>query len=109
MFARFNPRLIRLPAKRSRCLSGLYADAAGSGSGLTNADLPQSHHQSRSFLQYVNGQCGIARTTILAHEGCRTSAMQSPKLFLIMFCGGIATTLTWQSYGDAARQVIAKS
>ncbi len=35
--------------------------------------------------------------------------MQSPKLFLIMFCGGIATTLAWQSYGDAARQVIAKS
>jgi hypothetical protein len=35
--------------------------------------------------------------------------MSSPKLFLIMFCGGIAATLAWQSYGDAARQIIARS
>src|SRR5260370_24539604 len=30
------------------------------------------------------------------------------KLILITFCSAIATTLAWQSYGDAARQVIAK-
>jgi hypothetical protein len=29
--------------------------------------------------------------------------------FLIAFCAGIAATLLWQSYGDAARQVIANS
>ncbi len=29
--------------------------------------------------------------------------------FLIMFCMGIATTLAWQSYGDAAREMIASS
>jgi septal ring factor EnvC (AmiA/AmiB activator) len=35
--------------------------------------------------------------------------MPSLKLVLIMFCSGVAATLAWQSYGDAARQVIAKS
>jgi len=29
--------------------------------------------------------------------------------FLIAFCVGIAATLAWQSYGDAARQTIASS
>jgi hypothetical protein len=29
--------------------------------------------------------------------------------FLIVFCIGIAVTLGWQSYGDAAREMIAKS
>jgi hypothetical protein len=28
---------------------------------------------------------------------------------LIMFCAGIAATLAWQSYGDAARETIANS
>jgi septal ring factor EnvC (AmiA/AmiB activator) len=34
--------------------------------------------------------------------------MPSPMLFLITFCSGVAATLAWQSYGDTARQVIAK-
>src|SRR6266567_3739679 len=29
--------------------------------------------------------------------------------FLIMFCMGVAATLAWQSYGDAAREMIASS
>jgi hypothetical protein len=29
--------------------------------------------------------------------------------FLITFCSGVAATLAWQSYGDAAREMIAKS
>ncbi len=29
--------------------------------------------------------------------------------FLILFCVGVAATLAWQSYGDAARQIIASS
>ena len=29
--------------------------------------------------------------------------------FLITFCIGVAATLAWQSYGDAARQMIANS
>jgi hypothetical protein len=29
--------------------------------------------------------------------------------FLIMFCIGVAATLAWQSYGDAAREMIASS
>src|SRR5258706_11745115 len=29
--------------------------------------------------------------------------------FLITFCIGVAATLAWQSYGDAARQIIASS
>src|SRR5260370_34282916 len=29
--------------------------------------------------------------------------------FLIAFCVGVAATLAWQSYGDAAREIIASS
>ncbi len=39
----------------------------------------------------------------------QTSAMPSPTGFLITFCIGVAATLTWQSYGDAARETIANS
>jgi hypothetical protein len=39
----------------------------------------------------------------------QTSAMPSPTGFLITFCIGVAATLTWQSYGDAARESIASS
>src|SRR6266478_3295444 len=34
---------------------------------------------------------------------------RSPTRFLIAFCTGIAATLLWQSYGDAAREVITNS
>jgi hypothetical protein len=37
------------------------------------------------------------------------SAMPSPTGFLITFCIGVAATLGWQSYGDAARDMIANS
>ena len=32
--------------------------------------------------------------------------MPSPTGFLITFCIGVAATLGWQSYGDAAREMI---
>jgi hypothetical protein len=35
--------------------------------------------------------------------------MPSPKLVLITFCSGIGAILAWQSYGDAARRIIASS
>jgi hypothetical protein len=35
--------------------------------------------------------------------------MRSPTRVLITFCVGVAATLAWQSYGDAARQIVAKS
>ena len=35
--------------------------------------------------------------------------MPSFKSFLITFCSGIAVILAWQSYGDAAKQIIAGS
>src|SRR5713101_1427770 len=37
------------------------------------------------------------------------SAMPSPTGFLITFCIGVAATLAWQSYGDAAREMIANA
>ena len=36
-------------------------------------------------------------------------AARSLTRFLILFCIGVATTLAWQSYGDAARAMIANS
>jgi len=35
--------------------------------------------------------------------------MPSPARVLITFCVGVAATLAWQSYGDAARQSVANS
>jgi len=35
--------------------------------------------------------------------------MSSPTRILVTFCVGVAATLAWHSYGDAARQIIAKS
>src|SRR5260370_12091342 len=40
---------------------------------------------------------------------CRSSTMRSPTGVLITFCVGVAATLGWQSYGDAAREIIASS
>src|SRR6266852_8077731 len=37
------------------------------------------------------------------------SAMPSPTGFLITFCVGVAATLAWQSYGDAAREAVANT
>jgi hypothetical protein len=36
-------------------------------------------------------------------------ASHSLARFLIVFCTGVAATLAWQSYGDAAREMIANS
>ena len=46
-------------------------------------------------------------------RGTRSSRVKRASLalarFLITFCIGVAATLTWQSYGDAARGMIASS
>jgi flagellar hook-basal body complex protein FliE len=39
----------------------------------------------------------------------QVKAMPSPTGFLITFCIGVAATLGWQSYSDAAREMIASS
>jgi hypothetical protein len=39
----------------------------------------------------------------------RKQTSQAFGLFLVAFCMGVAATLVWQSYGDAAREMIAKS
>jgi hypothetical protein len=36
-------------------------------------------------------------------------ASRSLTRFLVIFCSGVAATLAWQSYGDAAREMIANS
>lgn len=53
---------------------------------------------------------GLARPIERANS--RRSASEPRAIlarFLIVFCIGIAATLGWQSYGDAAREMIAKS
>jgi len=39
----------------------------------------------------------------------RPPPRKRPLRFLIAFCIGVAATLAWQSYGDAAREIIASS
>src|SRR5262249_19852283 len=55
----------------------------------------------------------------LCHRPSRDAMIKRPSLgkrasrsltrFLIIFCFGVAATLAWQSYGDAAREMIANS
>jgi hypothetical protein len=53
------------------------------------------------------------RPTIILENGpqpsLRKRASRALFRFLIVFCIGVAGTLAWQSYGDAARQMIANS
>jgi len=48
---------------------------------------------------------------LLAGEpsAARLPTRKRPSRFLIAFCIGVAATLAWQSYGDAAREIIATS
>ncbi len=48
--------------------------------------------------RFPNGRSSLGKRTLLALVR-----------FLIMFCIGVAATLAWQSYGDAAREIIASS
>src|SRR5260370_5289355 len=56
------------------------------------------------------------RPTTLENDGSqseqpslRKRASRAITRFLITFCIGVATTLAWQSYGDAARGMIANT
>jgi hypothetical protein len=90
------------------------------------ARSPVRRWGQRPILSYSTSHCAPAaqRRWQIAHldpgravdvkqpEGGRelqVSAMPSPTGFLITFCIGIAATLGWQSYGDAAREMIASS
>src|SRR5712671_3025843 len=45
----------------------------------------------------------------ITQQSLRKRASRSLARFLITFCIGVAAALAWQSYGDAARQIIASS
>src|SRR5437879_2338467 len=45
----------------------------------------------------------------IGRRSLRRRASRTLSRFLITFCMGIAATLAWQSYGDAAREMIANS
>src|SRR6266849_1312027 len=45
----------------------------------------------------------------IGQPSLRKRASRALARFLITFCIGVAATLAWQSYGDAARQMIANS
>src|SRR5215470_6063163 len=54
----------------------------------------------------------VRHTTTLEndqHPPLRNRALRALSRFLIAFCSGVAATLAWWSYGDAARQMIANS
>src|SRR6266850_3152182 len=48
--------------------------------------------------RFLNGRSALGKRVLLALVR-----------FLIMFCIGVAATFAWQSYGDAAREIIASS
>ena len=77
----------------------------GAASTDTTADtrageLAQAGHRVAYEFEGPNGK--VSPTTLKNHS-------RALSRFLIAFCSGVAATLVWWSYGDAARQVIASS
>lgn len=79
--------------------------AAGSSAALTSAKIPAITPSEPLVFQSLNGRMGLPHGGPRAQR-CRTNAMPSATPFLIMLCSGVADTLAWQSYGNAARQII---
>jgi hypothetical protein len=50
-----------------------------------------------------------SRDAMIKRPSLGKRASRSLTRFLIIFCTGVAATLAWQSYGDAAREMIANS
>jgi hypothetical protein len=50
-----------------------------------------------------------SRDAIIQRPSLGKRASRGLARFLIIFCTGVAATLAWQSYGDAAREMIANS
>jgi len=50
-----------------------------------------------------------SRDSMIKRPSLGKRASRSLTRFLIIFCFGVAATLAWQSYGDAAREMIANS
>src|SRR5712691_9492838 len=63
-----------------------------------SVEAPAVRATDRKKGRFPNGRSSLGKRALLALVR-----------FLIMFCIGVAATLHWQSYGDAAREVIATS
>ncbi len=61
--------------------------------------MPMSSTRSEFPADLLAGEPSVARPL----------RRNRPSRFLITFCIGIAATLAWQSYGDAAREIIASA
>src|SRR6266436_1918426 len=81
---------------------------AGSGAALTSADLPQSDRRSPAFAVSQWSMRDRPYDGPRARR-CRTSVMPTLTHILVTICVGVAAILAWQSYGDAARRIIASS
>ena len=56
-----------------------------------------------------DGMNQSSRDTAIIRPSLGRRALRRLARFLIVFCVGVGTTLAWQSYGDAARAMIANS
>ncbi len=76
---------------------------------MTSAGFPAiTSSEPPSVFQYLNVNAGLpARRSsrMEVQDECHAEL----KSFLITFCSGIAAILAWQSYGEAAKQIIAGS
>lgn len=72
------------------------AQATGLPRVETSVDAPGVRPPDLKTDRFPNGRSSLGRRALLALAR-----------FLIIFCIGVAATLAWQSYGDAAREMIA--
>src|SRR5260370_11138471 len=66
---------------------------------ITGGEIPMSSTRSEFPVDLLAGEPSVARPP----------PRKRPLRFLIAFGIGVAATLAWQSYGDAAREIIASS
>src|SRR5690242_1182065 len=72
---------------------------ASCASPIGGGEMPMSSMRTEFPEDLLAGEPSVARP----------SPRRRSSRFLIAFCVGVAATLAWQSYGDAARETIASS
>ena len=84
--------------------------------GETKMSMGGSAHYEGLLPREPSGEAPSLRPTILENDqflngqpSLRRRASRALSRFLIAFCIGVAATLAWQWYGDAAREMIANS
>src|SRR5207245_2437913 len=92
-FANLCLAVAHLPPCSSHTTMASCANPIGGG------EMPMSSMRSEFPADLLAGEPSVGRLP----------SRKRPSRFLITFCIGVAATLAWQSYGDAARETISSA